>query len=66
MRLYSGRRIPPLWQKVCDNCGWKNDGRETRCHICGAKLGDGHAKNDDAYWKDRLRGKPEGEVRGYE
>lgn len=87
------------WQKECGNCAWKNDGRKTHCHICGAKLEDtpgqhhgnshgpcricgmkiengvNHRKwcrpkrktneqPDDAYWKDRLRGKPEKEVLG--
>ena len=27
-----------MWQKICENCGWKNDGRRTTCFICGNNL----------------------------
>lgn len=26
------------WQIVCENCGWKNCGTKTTCHICKQAL----------------------------
>jgi hypothetical protein len=27
-----------VWQKVCSNCGWNNDGRRSHCKICKKSL----------------------------